>query len=578
MSWAMDEQQTPKTSLTEKIGLIDSAGSFLGAASAGAVGAGLHAYSGQLLVSAMGVCAVSGLLAWWSHTRADREQHLVETLNAAAAHLESGETIRRIDVADGEANSTLDRVATSFNQIFDALAGVSRRVLGIVNDVQNLPAQINVEMAEIQSSADAQEEAVEETASLLANINSSMRDINERIVGLERSADDSASSILEMGSSIDEVARNAATLHESVETSTSSVHEMGASIRQVAESAGQVERMAEESATSMVEMDRVVHEVSGHAKEAAELTQRVSEGADRGSAAVSDTISDIQQIHMLTTEARDTLGKLVARIDEIGGILGVIGEINDETNLLSLNAAIIAAQAGEQGKAFLVVANHVKTLAKRTASSTQDIGKLVEDVQSESVAAVDAMSAGIEAIEQGVSRSKSAGSALSEILDSSRNAYVRVQGIARATEEQSKSSKLVARAAQETSTQIQQISTAMSEQSTVSERMLKSAETALEMCRHVHRSTEEQRETGRYITESISAITEMIRLIRENAGSHATASESVSDAVMRLLDNAQKSGQHMPKVAVMLEQLSVGAQTIVAELSRFESAQLDFED
>ena len=66
-----------------------------------------------------------------------------------------------------------------------------------------------------------------------------------------------------------------------------------------------------------------------------------------------------------TGDAREVLEKLVERIGEIGQILNVIGEINDETNLLSLNAAIIAAQAGEQGKAFAVVANHVKTLAKR---------------------------------------------------------------------------------------------------------------------------------------------------------------------------------------------------------------------
>ena len=574
----MQEQNPSQESSERRAALVDSAGAFLGAAIAGATGAALHAWTGSFSLGALGVCSSAGLLAWWSHGRRRRERVLVETLGEAAADLQAGETIRRIEVEDVDAGSTLDRVASSFNHIFDVLAGVSQRVLGIVHDVQNLPAQITEEMAAIQAGADAQEEAVEETASLLANINSSMRDINERIAKLENSADESASSILQMGSSVEEVARNAATLHESVEASTSSVHEMGASIRQVADSAEQVERIAEETATSMLEMDRVVQEVSGHAQEAAQLTQQVTEGADRGSAAVNDTISDIKQIHSLTTEARDSLGSLVDRINAIGGILGEIGEINDETNLLSLNAAIIAAQAGEQGKAFLVVANHVKTLARRTASSTQDIDKLVRDVQSESVAAVKAMSAGIEAIDQGVSRSKSAGTALGEILQSSRDAYQRVQGIARATEEQSRSSKLVARAAQDTSSQIQQISTAMSEQSSVSEQMLQNAEKALDVCRHVHRSTGEQRETGRYITEAISAITEMIRLIREDAASHATASESVSDAVMRLLDNAQKSGQHMPRVRDMLEQLSTNAQTIVVELSRFEGAQLDFDD
>jgi methyl-accepting chemotaxis protein len=217
-----------------------------------------------------------------------------------------------------------------------------------------------------------------------------------------------------------------------------------------------------------------------------------------------------------------------------------------------------------------VVANHVKTLAKRTAASTKDIGKLVEDVQQESVAAVSAMSAGIEAVEQGVTRSRTAGGALQEILTSSREAFNRVEGIARATGEQSRSSKLVAKAAQDTSSQVQQISSAMTEQAKVSEQMLQNAEAALDACTHVHRSTEEQRQTGGYIKESISSITEKIRAIRENAERHGEASESASQAVLRVLGHAQKSGEQIPGVQAMLKQLSEGAAEIISELSRFE--------
>ena len=90
-----------------------------------------------------------------------------------------------------------------------------------------------------------------------------------------------------------------------------------------------------------------------------------------------------------------------------------------------------------------------------------------------------AMNSGIDAIETGVQRSKATEDALATILSSAREAYVRVDGIALSTDEQSRSSKLVARAAQETSAQVQQISTAMSEQSKVSGGILERAEAAL---------------------------------------------------------------------------------------------------
>jgi methyl-accepting chemotaxis protein len=575
MQSAMEQQSPVEASSHSRLSFEAGAGVFVGTAVAGAVALFVDWLTGSVLLAFGCVMAVSAALAWWSKTRASQTLGMVDDIVRAAEGLSDGSTITRLD--EEVLGSSFRGVAQAFNRVFDAMRAVAHRVMAVVHRVQDMPGAITHAMQRIQESADAQEEAVEETASLLANINSSMRDINERVEKLQRSAEESASSILQMGSSVDEVARNAATLHESVEASTSSVHEISASIRQVAQSAEQVDRAAEETAASMIEMDRVVQEMSTHAKEASQLTERVSQGAERGSQAVNETINDIQRIHDRTSDARDTLGTLVRRISEIDGILNVIGEINDETNLLSLNAAIIAAQAGEQGKAFLVVANHVKTLAKRTAASTKDIEILVQAIQAESGQAVEAMSAGIEAIDQGVSRSRAAGSALSEILQSSHDANQRVEGIARATAEQSKSSKLVSRAAQDTSAQVQQIASAMSEQSKVSESMLQNAERALEVCRHVHRSTDEQRETGRYITESISNITDMIRQIRESTDSHANASESVSDSVMRLLENAQRAGKQVPEIKAMLEQLSESAQMIVDELSRFEGTDLGFD-
>jgi methyl-accepting chemotaxis protein len=358
------------------------------------------------------------------------------------------------------------------------------------------------------------------------------------------------------------VARNAGSLNDSVDASTSSIHEISASIRQVAESADAVQSMAEESAAAMVEMDRAIQEVSQHVSEASGLTEEVSQGAQAGSQAVGATIEGIDEIRQQTLEAKAVLECLAGRIAEIGEIVNVIGGINDETNLLSLNAAIIAAQAGEQGKAFAVVANHVKTLAQRTTSSTQEIEGLIRAVQQESSNAELAMAAGIEAVEKGVERSRKAGEELEKIRTSSGEASSRVAEIARATGEQTRNSKHVAEAAQLTSSMVQQISGAMAEQSRAGETMLKNAESALEMCRQVHRSTEEQRESGRFITASVSSVTEMIRSIQRNTESHGAASESVAEAVSRILEITRKSGERIPEVVSSLESLRAEARSL----------------
>lgn len=486
--------------------------------------------------------------------------------------------IERIAAGDYDVHLSPDELGplapfgSTLNSLSDRQSVLSREVSRLIGLLRELPGGVQDALQEVDSGRGATEEAVEETASLLANINTSIRSINGEVENLSRSTEEASSSILEMQSSIDEVARSAASLTESVDASTSSIHEISASMRQVSDSADSVQTMAEESAAAMVQMDRAIQEVGGHVREASELTEKVSSGADAGSLAVTATIDGIVEIRVQTSEARSVLERLAQRIREIGEIVNVIGSINDETNLLSLNAAIIAAQAGEQGKAFAVVANHVKTLAQRTASSTGEIETLIRAVQEESSNAVEAMRAGMDAVEVGVERSRKAGEELDTIRVSAREASSRVAEIARAASEQTRNSKHVAEAAQNTSSMVQQISGAMSEQSRAGDSMLKNAEAALELCRQVHRSTEEQRESGRFITASISAVTDLIRSIQGNTESHSAASEAVAEAVTRILDVAQKSGERIPEVLRAISELRDHADSLDSASARSPEA------
>ncbi len=489
-------------------------------------------------------------------------------LRAALEQLAQGDlSVGERPLAPG--SGELRDLAGALDLLSGGLGSVVDRVNELVARITAAPARISNGLDEIASGSEAQTEAVEETASLLANINTSIRGINGEVESLSGSTEEASSSILEMSTSIEEVARNAAKLHETVEGATSALHEMGASIRQVADGADEVHRTAEETAASMLQMDRVIQEVGEHVREASVLTQQVSMGAEDGSSAVVATIEGIEEIRNLTRGAQTVLGRLADRIAEIGEIVNVIGAINDETNLLSLNAAIIAAQAGEQGKAFAVVANHVKTLAQRTSASTQEIERLIRAVQDESKNAMAAMGAGSEAVEMGVTRSRRAGEALQTIRSSSHSASARVAEIARAADEQARSSRHVAEAAQRTSRMVQQISGAITEQSRASEQMLRGSESSLEMCRQVHRSTSEQRETAKFITASIASITEMTQSIRRNTASHQGASDSVSDAVTRILDIARKNAGRIPEVLADVESLRADAEVLAQEIGRF---------
>jgi len=138
------------------------------------------------------------------------------------------------------------------------------------------------------------------------------------------------------------------------------------------------------SQTSLGQMANLLREEKSRALEAAEV-----------SIASGQTTREIaSDLHRLATNSAQTAKKvdgLAQQAGEISGIVQLIHEIADQTNLLALNAAIEAARAGEAGRGFAVVADEVRKLAERTAKATKEIERLVVGIRDNSTSAKEAM-------------------------------------------------------------------------------------------------------------------------------------------------------------------------------------------
>jgi methyl-accepting chemotaxis protein len=128
----------------------------------------------------------------------------------------------------------------------------------------------------------------------------------------------------------------------------------------------------------------------------------------------------------------------------ISGIVGVIKDVADQTNLLALNAAIEAARAGEAGRGFAVVADEVRKLAERTAKATTEISEMVAAVQDNAHQAVSTMAETVSRVEEGVNLARESSQSMLSINEGARQVMQTVTDISNALSEQGAASNEIA--------------------------------------------------------------------------------------------------------------------------------------
>lgn len=233
---------------------------------------------------------------------------------------------------------------------------------------------------------------------------------------------------------------------QQVELSTqlgNSAMDLSATSRQQASGSAEQASAITEVTSTIEEMGYTARQIAQSAENVAEVAEQTLEAVGRGQAAVDESVSAMEGIKSRVQELADKVLALGERSQRISEIIEIINDIADETHLLSLNAAIESAGAGEFGRRFAVVAAEIKNLANRSIESAKEVRGIIAEIQSATNASVMAAEEGLKETERGVRRVYEAGRAIEQIVMLAQQTSESSQEISLATTQQRTASEQI---------------------------------------------------------------------------------------------------------------------------------------
>ena len=237
--------------------------------------------------------------------------------------------------------------------------------------------------------------------------------------------------------------------------------ELETEVEQVsAHSRSQSDRIAQVS-VAMEEVSVSVTEVAKSAEGTAESAQSTLETVNEGNQRMAQSLSNTDLVVSAVQTSSQGIDRLSEAILNVGAVTRIIKEIAEQTNLLALNAAIEAARAGEHGRGFAVVADEVRKLAERTARSTEDIDRMVADIQGTTATAVESMRVAADRVGEGRNLIGETYESFKKITEASTEVNRMSNHIASAAKEQSAATEEVARSTEQMSELIERNTTSL---------------------------------------------------------------------------------------------------------------------
>jgi len=518
-----------------------------------------------LLWSVIGVLAV-GLMFWW----------MIRTLVVRpVAHMR--EATQALAVGDltidlqGRASGDLGLLWESLRDSIRSLGTVILRIHEVSRRVAAISAKTEQESAAVVDATTVESDSFEAIASSMEELGASVGQITADIQGLAAVADSVHAAAREMAVNTGEVHNRSEELTATVGEVSTTIGEMAHTIRELTWGTEHLSGVSTETLAAVHEVDEMIHAVGEGARESAASSARVRQEAEElGLHAVRRTLDGMEAIRAAVERGSDAVQALGQRSVKIGEILDVIDEVNDRTGLLSLNAAILAAQAGEHGRGFQVVAGEIRSLAVKTARSTVEIAELIHAVRTEVALAVEAMRNGRAEVDAGFGFAREAGAALEKIVASSSISLEKATLIQETALEQSRGLTRVRETMSRLDKMAQFLAQGTAEQKREADKIREAMELLAAAAQHISVANGEQALAGEHVATAAERVSAGIGRMSIALNEQREGCRQIRQALIPVIDLPRSNRELALRINQGLRAINSDTQLLGAEVSRFK--------
>lgn len=518
----------------------------------------------QVLLAAFGAAAAFAILVAALTRRSLR--HVPPLL----AHMEQVSRGRLLRVGAVETGDEMEALARGLDRTVASLRGLVGQVKSSFEQVEALAgglAQTAESLAEGNRTEGESLAALESTAETLAQVVST--------VGAEASASDQTArqnleTLRRQLGYLRALADDAGRVVAAADHTQQALADMAVGQHQAMGSLSSLTSRLTESAAAMQEIDLAIREIRDLTGTTRDVAVRLAaEASGRGQGAMERVSAELSNTGALVTTLVGSVQTLGQRSEEIGDIIGIITGVTSQSKLLALNASILAAQAGEHGRAFGVVADNIRMLSESTSDSARTIVHLIETMQEESRRVVAETARGVQALERSNQEVGNLHDALRSIIAGTEETSRLAERMAAFTDSQSTASSRVASSIAWIASTAQQLSATAAQQAASGQHLVGFAEDTRRRATDMKRLADEQADGLGLVALTLEETVQGAERLLASAGSTDQSAQVLREVVSVIRGVSDENRGRVAAVKASVSQLTKEATQVGRSLSAF---------